>query len=888
MSDQADIGSTRVVIVGGGVAGLEALLALHDLAVDRVQLTLVAPEPDFLYKPLLVEEPFDLAPAERHELAPLAEELGARFVLGAAKAVDGDAQVVELDDGSKLEYDRLIFCAGGRYREGFEHATTFPSGKVPYRADEVLDRAASKDHRMAFVVPHGVTWSLPLYEIALMTQRRAVERGVKVTIAIVTPEPAPLAIFGPSASALVGDLLRGRGIEVFTSSTVRELDERGMKLSPGDRVLGPAEVVALAVMEGPSIEGLPSDEDGFIPIDDHARVKGLDGVYAAGDGTNFPIKQGGIATQQADAAAADIAHGLGADVAAEPFRPVLRGKLLTGDESVSLRADVAGGGGEGEASPDTLWWPPHKISARYLAPFLYHGEVHEEPEPPRRTLDVEVALPQEWHEEPMALDPHRPPGTRVSPAVEPVQVSPASPERFRALVGDDYSQVEQAIEAAGRLLAGRVIWHVNSTARGGGVAEMLQSLLAYARGAGVDVRWVTISGDEDFFRLTKRLHNRLHGADGDGGELGESERETYERGLMESTTELISLIRDGDLVYLHDPQTAGIVPHIRSQGVRVVWRCHVGVDHPNDLVRDAWSFLHRYVSEADAYVFSRRAFVWDGLEEEKLWLVPPSIDAFSAKNEELDQETVRSILNVTGLQHGDHFSHALYLRHDGSRARVDRPAELDQDGPLPADAPLITQVSRWDRLKDPAGVLQCFSENVEHSGAHLLLAGPSVTEVADDPEGAEVLEEVRGARKGLPGQTRARVHLASLPMDDVEENAAIVNAIQRRSDVVLQKSLAEGFGLTVAEAMWKSRPVVAGRIGGIQDQIVDGESGLLVDDPADLAAVGEAVDSLLADQARAEAIGVAAHERVRKEFLGSRHLVQYMGLIGRMLDSAPA
>jgi sulfide:quinone oxidoreductase len=406
MNDEPSDGS-RVVIVGGGVAGLEALLALHDLAGHRAQLTLVAPQPDFLYKPLLVEEPFDLAPAERHELAPLAEEKGAQFVLHSVTAVDTDRQAVVLDDGSELDYDQLLVCAGGRYRPAFEQATTFPSGPEPYRADEVLDRAAAKDHRMAFVVPHGVTWSLPLYEIALMTQRRAVERGVGVKIAIVTPESAPLAIFGPTASAVVGELLEARGLELFPGSTVRELGEEGIKLIPGDRALGPSEVVALPVMEGPALDGLPSDAEGFIPIDDHARVKGVEDVYAAGDGTNFPIKQGGIATQQADAAAEDIAHGLGAAVEPEPFRPVLRGKLLTGDESVSLRAEVAGGGGESEASLDTLWWPPHKISARYLAPLLYHGEVHEEPEPPRRSLDVEVALPQEWHEEPMALDPHR-------------------------------------------------------------------------------------------------------------------------------------------------------------------------------------------------------------------------------------------------------------------------------------------------------------------------------------------------------------------------------------------------------------------------------------------------------------------------------------------------
>jgi len=409
VNDKPNSDGTRVVIVGGGVAGLEALLALHDLAGERAELTLVAPQPDFLYKPLLVEEPFDLGPAERHELAPLAEEKGARFVQQAVSAVLPEDHVVELDDGSKLEYDYLMVCAGGRFKPALEEATTFPSGPQPFRADEVLDRAAGKDHRMAFVVPHGVTWSLPLYEIALMTQRRANQRGLDIKIAIITPESAPLAIFGPAASAAVGELLKARGIEVFANSTVREIGEDGITLSPKNRAMGPAETVALPVMEGPGIGGLPADGQGFIPIDDHARVKGVEDVYAAGDGTNFPIKQGGLGTQQADAAAQDIAHRLGAIGTPEPFRPVLRGKLLTGDESLNLRADVAGGGGEGEASSDLLWWPPHKISARYLSPLLYHGVVHDEPDPPTRTLDVEVALPKEWHEEPMALDPENPP-----------------------------------------------------------------------------------------------------------------------------------------------------------------------------------------------------------------------------------------------------------------------------------------------------------------------------------------------------------------------------------------------------------------------------------------------------------------------------------------------
>jgi len=198
---------------------------------------------------------------------------------------------------------------------------------------------------------------------------------------------------------------------------------------------------------------------------------------------------------------------------------------------------------------------------------------------------------------------------------------------------------------------------------------------------------------------------------------------------------------------------------------------------------------------------------------------------------------------------------------------------------------LIAQVSRWDRLKDPTGVLRCFAELIRHEEAHLLLAGPSVAEVADDPEGAEVLAEVREQRAALSKDPKRRVHLACLPMEDVEENAAMVNAIQRRADVILQKSIAEGFGLTVAEGMWKARPVAASRIGGIQDQIVDGVSGVLLDDPADLTSYGQAVRDLLRDPDRALRIGREGQERVRDEFLAVRSLMQYLNLFERLLDA---
>lgn len=469
-----------------------------------------------------------------------------------------------------------------------------------------------------------------------------------------------------------------------------------------------------------------------------------------------------------------------------------------------------------------------------------------------------------------------------------VPITPASTERFRALLGDAYGAVEAAIETADRMLSGRVIWHVNSTARGGGVAEMLQSLLAYARGAGVDVRWLTIEGSPEFFRITKRIHNHLHGADGDGGPLSGRERQIYEETLAENARELASLVSEGDVVYLHDPQTAGLVEDLKPLPVRVVWRCHVGLDTPTDLARDAWEFLRPYVEQADAYVFSRRAFAWEGLDEERLWVVAPSIDAFSAKNQDLDTATVAAILAAAGLAPpAGPPAEPAFTRQDGSRGLVERRAELDQTGPVPPAAPLVVQVSRWDRLKDHAGVLEAFAAGVADPAAHLLLAGPSVAEVADDPEGAEVLAEVRAQREALPGAVRDRVHLACLPMDDVDENAAIVNAIQRRADIVLQKSLAEGFGLTVAEAMWKARPVVASRIGGIQDQIADGETGILLDDPTDLEACAAAVNGLLADPDRAQRIGVAARESVRASFLGTRHLMQYMELLERMLSAEP-
>ena len=316
----------------------------------------------------------------------------------------------------------------------------------------------------------------------------------------------------------------------------------------------------------------------------------------------------------------------------------------------------------------------------------------------------------------------------------------------------------------------------------------------------------------------------------------------------------------------------------------IVWRAHVGLDLPNDLAREAWRFLIGYVELADAYVFSRPAYTWEGLDRSKLTVIAPSIDAFAPKNHAMSFTAITAVLRAAGLAADHHHPpRAIFERLDGSVGAVEHAATLVEEQSLRLDVPLVAQVSRWDRLKDPQGILTAFTEHVHADDEpHLLLAGPDVTAVADDPEGAEVYAEIEAAWHELPQDVRGRVHLALLPMNDPDENAVIVNALQRRADVVVQKSLAEGFGLTVSEAMWKGRPVVASRVGGIQDQIEDGRTGYLVD-PIDLAAFGERVNHLLADPHDAERMGEAAQMRVRDLFLGPRHLGQYVDVLERVL-----
>src|SRR5437764_2378683 len=268
-------------------------------------------------------------------------------------------------------------------------------------------------------------------------------------------------------------------------------------------------------------------------------------------------------------------------------------------------------------------------------------------------------------------------------ALSSVDVGASSLERFAAVLhSEQLQELRAGIMRARELLAERTVWNVSSTARGGGVAEMLHTLLAYARGVGVDVRWEVIGAQPAFFEVTKRIQHRLHGFAGDGGPLGDEERDLYEGTLAASGEALAAKVRDRDLVILHDPQTAGLVPAVHKCGALVVWRCHVGVDHPTALVRETWQFLHRYVAAADAAVFSRASFVWEGIDRARVAIITPSLDAFDPKNQAMDDPTVAAILAASGICVDASHAPPQFERMDGAHGRVRRRATMIEERPL--------------------------------------------------------------------------------------------------------------------------------------------------------------------------------------------------------------
>jgi trehalose synthase len=473
-------------------------------------------------------------------------------------------------------------------------------------------------------------------------------------------------------------------------------------------------------------------------------------------------------------------------------------------------------------------------------------------------------------------------------AAHEVQLGAQPLERFLPIAGPDVvARVREIAEKGRARLEGRVVWNVNSTAAGGGVAEMLRSLLPYVRGVDIDSRWLVIDGTPEFFAITKRLHHALHGSRGDGSDLGGAEKTVYENVLRGNSDEISALVRPRDVVILHDPQTAGLAPRLVKAGAIVIWRCHVGTDTPNDEVEKAWHFLAPYLTHISALVFSRTKYIPSVFEAKRAFVIAPSIDPFSAKNQELGEDAIRAILVHAGLVEGPAGEASpAFDRGDGSPGRVDRGADVIRLGRAPAwDTRLVAQISRWDPLKDPIGVIDGFLHHTrsgKDTETELVLAGPNVRAIEDDPEAAATLDAVVEHWRRLPHEVRSRVQLASLPTADLEENAAIVNALQRHATVVVQKSLQEGFGLTVTEAMWKARPVVASAVGGIEDQIVNGENGLLLQDPSSSEEFASLLARVLWDDRYAADLGEEARERVMTEYLPIRHLRQYAELLERV------
>ena len=358
----------RVIVAGGGVAAVETLLALRRLGGERVETTIVAPQLTFTSNAMAVARVFSRGHLRHVELTDIADEA----VQDSVAEVDPDGRRIRCASGAELGYDHLVLAVGGRARSAWRHGITL--GEDP--AEEALHGLLEEVERgyvgqVAFVVPGcGAVWPLPLYELAVMAARQAWSMGMdQVRFALVTPEERPLAVFGRAPSQAIGELLDGCGIE-FIGSTYATVGHCFVQLDPAGRRLDGVRVVSSPVLEGPDLPGVPADASGFILTDPHGRVPGLSGVYAAGDGSAFPIKQGGLATQQADAVAESIAAAVGAPVTPEPYRPVLRAALLTGRDTRYLQYAVAGGDGEGAIATAPLWYPPAKLAGRYLSQFL--------------------------------------------------------------------------------------------------------------------------------------------------------------------------------------------------------------------------------------------------------------------------------------------------------------------------------------------------------------------------------------------------------------------------------------------------------------------------------------------------------------------------------------
>lgn len=363
----------RVVIVGGGVASLEAALALREMAGERVAVEIYSPHREFVYRPYAVGQPFGTAPMKTYDLASLAERCGARLHPNSIASVDTGSRLATTHDGVSVSYDYLVLAAGASRQWPVPGATTFWGIAAVGDFDGVMERVrAGEVRRLALTMPGVDSWALPMYELALLAEAKLADAGTEgAELTVVTPEDSPLQLFGRGASEVMAELLGERGIEVVTGTHPVRFEDGRLQVVPGE-ALAFDEVVSLPRLEGRAVRGVRHDPDGFVRIDEHCRVLGEERIYAAGDVTSFPVKQGGIAAQQADVAAESIAAELGAATAPRTFDPVLRGVLWTGRAPLYLQGWLGGGHGETSTASAQPPWEQgsEKIVARHLTPFL--------------------------------------------------------------------------------------------------------------------------------------------------------------------------------------------------------------------------------------------------------------------------------------------------------------------------------------------------------------------------------------------------------------------------------------------------------------------------------------------------------------------------------------
>lgn len=446
--------------------------------------------------------------------------------------------------------------------------------------------------------------------------------------------------------------------------------------------------------------------------------------------------------------------------------------------------------------------------------------------------------------------------------------------------------LQQIAPQVRRNLTGHVVYNLDAGASSAGATEMIYAVLAGIQALGVQTRWYTCDVEAPHAEALAPLETMLQGICEPQPLPTQSD---YEAVFDDVAEELINRANPGDVVALHTPAMAGIAPKLKAAGLRVLWRCHAGPDHTTESSQAAWDYLRPYIDEVDALIVTRSEHQPPWPDAPKTVVIPPSIDPGAARNANMAGDVVINTLSRASIMSGgDANVHVEFQRNDGSWGAVRRHYDVLVRGNLvPHQARVVTQVGRWDRLKDMTAVAAAFAEHLDQlqTDVHLLLVGPRPT--VNENAAAEVLDELCTFVDQLPEAAQDRIHVATLPSDDADEGAHLINAIQRRSTVVAQKSLAEGFGLAIAEAMWKGKPVVASAVGGLQDQISDEVSGLLVADPHDLSAFMKQICRLLDDPHLAAQLGARAHESVRSHYLGDRHLLQFADLLLYLAPDTP-